>query len=474
MRSNYKLLFFSLIIFTYSCSTEVTLNTKDSQSNINLTNDSKNKKESEVSNNISNDKTIDSDPKILIIQSFYTAIKQNNILDIKTLMSKGFSFSNLLSGDENPLVLASELGRKEIVELFLSKKNELGITDENIYNSLIVAITNEKKEIVDILRKEDVELRYIKDLIKTNKLKTKENTNIPLLKNAAITGNIEVAEILLKNGFDIEGNKESNTVAYYERFNAQHTPLTIATKYNNQDMVEFLISERAQIRLHSYDLISSAIKNKNYNLLKLFILHGVDVNNVPKYKESCLFKALQEKDFEASKILIQNGIDLKYRNNSNKSVLGMAIDSGNREIISLLVRREANVDDEDSFIYMTRFARSGDKELLELFIKNGSPPTVKGFDNNTLLMEASKSGNIEIVEFLLTIDKSNINAKNNDGNTVIMMALQGNNIDTAEVIIKILIKNGADISIENFKGETPISYASKLGYTNILNTLLSK
>jgi ankyrin len=123
----------------------------------------------------------------------------------------------------------------------------------------------------------------------------------------------------------------------------------------------------------------------------------------------------------------------------NKSALHDAILNGKLEHISEIVKKENNVD-----------------------IRSGS-------SNQTPIHWAAKLGRLECLKRLSNCGGS-LTAEDGseDGNSAIHLAV----IHGQDKITRWLIDNGVCVNITNSKGITPLLYATRYGYTNLVQTLV--
>lgn len=104
--------------------------------------------------------------------------------------------------------------------------------------------------------------------------------------------------------------------------------------------------------------------------------------------------------------------------------------------------------------------------------------TYPDFDINTLdkkgkapIHYAATCGNIDILKMLIEEKKANVNTLSYDNNTALHEAVKAN--DVTEQICELLLKNGADSSIKNNSGQTPLDIAKNQNM-DLFNFLSSK
>jgi ankyrin repeat protein len=111
------------------------------------------------------------------------------------------------------------------------------------------------------------------------------------------------------------------------------------------------------------------------------------------------------------------------------------------------------------------------KEVLDLLIKSGADVNMVTETGATPLHFVCEGGNrssasTSVAELLIN-NKANINAQTNDGETPIFKAVHGGNED----LVKLLKSKGADVSIKNKAGKTPLDEAKAQNYKNLIDLL---
>lgn len=87
-------------------------------------------------------------------------------------------------------------------------------------------------------------------------------------------------------------------------------------------------------------------------------------------------------------------------------------------------------------------ARRGDLEGVKQLIARGARTDLVGYDGNSVIHEAVKSGNLDLVKYLLTLPKD-LNLKNMDDRTPLMLAVERPSANIE--IVKALVEAGASI-----------------------------
>ncbi|KAG4306596.1 hypothetical protein PORY_000584 [Pneumocystis oryctolagi] len=95
---------------------------------------------------------------------------------------------------------------------------------------------------------------------------------------------------------------------------------------------------------------------------------------------------------------------------------------------------------------------------------------------NTALHMASANGNLNVVQFLLSqLSKTNdkhkyISIQNEQGNTPLHWAALNGHLE----VVSLLVKEGADLYIQNKAQKTPLSDAESYNRTNVVTWLLTQ
>jgi biopolymer transport protein ExbD len=145
------------------------------------------------------------------------------------------------------------------------------------------------------------------------------------------------------------------------------------------------------------------------------------------WSEIPIFDAMFQKDFEFVKTYILQGKSLKIKDKlSGKTMLHLATQSGNLEIVKLLTDSGANINAKDKLGHTPLLTLGGEDEIktekiLRFLIEKGANLNIqnKDEDNQTLLMSSYDNDKLEIVKLLLEAG-ANPNLKDAAGETAMM------------------------------------------------------
>jgi ankyrin repeat protein len=170
-------------------------------------------------------------------------------------------------------------------------------------------------------------------------------------------------------------------------------------------------------------------------------------------------------------VLISNGMDVNVKDVNNKTVLIYAIEKNNKEMIKLLLKKNAKLPEEKEM--MDQFLHSavlfGFQDIAEKLVKSGA--SLSSIDNKgrSLLHNAVIGNNLKWIDLLIA-KHIGINQLDSFNRTPLHYSVEQGQID----ITKLLMKKGAYINIIDCSNRTPLNIAEGLGHIQIAEFLKSK
>jgi hypothetical protein len=187
-----------------------------------------------------------------------------------------------------------------------------------------------------------------------------------------------------------------------------------------------------------------------------------------------LSKAAARGDTESIVALIEAGADVDERDADGRTPIMAATRGNHVETVRALIEAEANVDIQDNrldnpFLYA---GAEGLLEILRLTIAAGADASLTNRFGGTALIPASERGHAEVVEELLTNSDVDVDHVNNLGWTALLEAIVLSNGDERhQRVVQLLVDHGADITIPDKDGVTPLEHARSRGFTEIVRIL---
>ncbi len=277
------------------------------------------------------------------------------------------------------------------------------------------------------------------------------------------------------------------------------------------------------------------VKEGKLSTVKLFLDAGTNPNTQYGGQESVLMIAAKNGKYDIAKLLISKGADVNMKERDNgKTALMYATtndsigaenydkSTGYAEIVKLLIANgaEVNEKDYDGHTALILAGNNESPEVCKLLIANGAEVNAKTGWNWTALMNASFKGNLKTAKLLIESGATmNINTKPfhpsngiqiyhqiDDGKSPLMYAIENKHLDLAKLliekgcdvsskdrynqtalilmvqpdsqpddqkinIVKLLISKGADINAKSKNGDTALKAALRYKFTKIAQIL---
>lgn len=168
--------------------------------------------------------------------------------------------------------------------------------------------------------------------------------------------------------------------------------------------------------------------------------------------------------------------------------------------LSVNARTSTNQVELIPFQEVVEAALYGKSEIVNKALKQGLDVDARDAEKRTLIMYAAFNGRAEVVKNLITAG-ADINAQDKIGTSVLMFAASGPSTPTVQILldagakinvvdnnehfsalmwaaaegqpdnVKLLLKNGADLTLKDVDGDTAESFAAKAGHTACVEIL---
>ncbi|KAK9965131.1 hypothetical protein ABG768_004240 [Culter alburnus] len=340
----------------------------------------------------------------------------------------------------------------------------------------------------------------------------KDKGDLVPLHNACSYGHYEVAELLVKHGACV------NAMDLW-----QFTPLHEAASKNRVEVCSLLLSygadpsflnchnksamdlaptallkERLAYEFRGHALLQAAREadmarfkkhlsletiNFKHPLTQETALHCASTSPYPKRKQIC-------------ELLLRKGANVNEKNKDFLTPLHLAAEKSHNDIIEVLVKHEAKVNAVDNLgqTALHRAAHCGHLQTCRMLLSAGCDPLItslQGFspsqlanesiqeilqegaftgnsDTDRQLLEASKSGDLEVVKKLCTLQ--NVNCRDVEGrqSTPLHFAAGYNRV----AVVEYLLQHGADVHAKDKGGLVPLHNACSYGHYEVAELLV--
>ena len=205
--------------------------------------------------------------------------------------------------------------------------------------------------------------------------------------------------------------------------------------------------------------LSDAIENGNIEEVKSLLgswFSKPDVNAISKYERPALENAIYFKNYEIAKVLIENGSDV---NNMHKNTTPLMLVIENElpnNFVKLLLENGANPNKchDDGYSPLMDAASNGSLEIVKLLVKHGANLSLEDESGCNVLYYSYKS--TDIFKYLLSNGMKITNhADKKTGRTLLANAALHNQ----EFIVKTFVEAGADVNSVDSMGNTALSFA---------------
>jgi len=250
---------------------------------------------------------------------------------------------------------------------------------------------------------------------------------------------------------------------------SQQTPLHVAAAAGFQDMAEVLLAARgARINAVSGHItpLHAAVSNKRYEMAAFLLQKGADPNVEYYAKPRPLNAAAGMSDKKMVEILLAGGAtaDPKARSGDYVPPLFDAIESGNKEIVLLLIEKGANVNRQTNFAGrpLSRAVKCDHEEIVSILLSKGATVSAKA-------LFAAKSP--RVLDLLLSHGAENINKQQGNGNSLLHLAAAQDDPRLSKQLVTVLLVRGADPNIVENLGRKPRALAEAKGHTRVARLL---
>ena len=295
-----------------------------------------------------------------------------------------------------------------------------------------------------------------------------------------------------------------------EKKNGGMTLLMYAAAGGHIQIIDYLMAQGADLRIRDNRgytaLLHGASAGRN-NSLDSLLGYGASLDDRDNQGRSALMISVSRDLYGTAEYLLDRGIDPLTKDNSGWSALLLALDKsaeydgGFHRIYDLLAGRGLSFSITDAPVPDIAFhaARSGNRDVLDLFLGKGLDRNIRSSSGDTLLHAGVLHENMADYLLGLGLDKNGVNRENE---TPLILAVKGDAIDSVRLlmredawleqrdrsgktallysadgdeleILRMLIVGGADIFITDREGNTALHLAAKSGTPEGVRLLLT-
>jgi ankyrin repeat protein len=249
-----------------------------------------------------------------------------------------------------------------------------------------------------------------------------------------------------------------------------------ATADGDLDMVKRMLKENKALATTADKTGKTALHvaagNNRLDIADCLLDHGADMNAANKYGMTPLFYAAEKGHAAVAKVLVKKGADVNTVSPFFGTALHRAVFMGHFEFTEFLLKKGASTRVQNSTGTVLHTAAIRDRlEQARLLINHGADVNSKNRENLTPLFYALSVGSNRKNDLaMLLIEKgAEVNAMNKEGVSVLMLAVKMGFAD----IVDTLIKRGADKKIQTPAVKQSLLHISAInGYGDVAGLLI--
>uniref|UniRef100_A0A8D8YWX2 Ankyrin-1 n=1 Tax=Cacopsylla melanoneura TaxID=428564 RepID=A0A8D8YWX2_9HEMI len=421
----------------------------------------------------------------------HMAIKKENTFLIKNffLMNLGTNI-DIIDGDGHSVLNLAVLTKNlEIIREILKYKPD--VNNKSNRKSLDIAVCNGSRESVDI--------EIIETLIGYGfTIEHADDEN--LLYCAVVNGYLAIVEDLLKKGGEVLIN-----ILYKTKSGTMKSILEVAILEDYYKMTALLIKHGAVV---SHNMLHTAVKNRNNEIVKLLLLNGADPNCVDEDGKTALHNVFtpssQDKplttngsDFTLVKLdivkqLITSGVNLNAEDSEGNTALSMSVHEEDLEIIKELLKHSPDAlnkgNKKSLHLAVCCSNEMLSKTIVSILYNYGFIVTTENVNDTELMHYAIKNKHLQIVEKLLQLGANPSSSYQNENHLCVaitsfnedaskLLIKYGANVKNTQalhlavdiensVLVELLLNHGADPNFTGEDGKTALHYATSKKFTS--------
>ncbi|QRI42761.1 ankyrin repeat protein [Mudlarkpox virus] len=289
---------------------------------------------------------------------------------------------------------------------------------------------------------------------------------------------LDINSLLVSYSYEIYKYLDINLCDIFIKYNANvniidksnRTPLFYAVKKDDYDMVKLLLDNGANVNVQDsvgYSCLHFAgIHNSSTEIISTLIQYGTELNSCDWVGRTPLHVFVIESNFEAVKLLLKAGAYVNVRDKCRQFPIYYSVVKSDHLISGLLLKYGANPNtlSDSGETLLSIAVTSSNTFLVEQLLLYGAEVDNGGYNIPPPIISAINVNNYETVKLLLQ-NGADTNRHMEDGRTSLHVSVYWNNVN----IIDELLSHGSDINNVDINGKTPLS-----SYWNLKEEIATK
>lgn len=228
-------------------------------------------------------------------------------------------------------------------------------------------------------------------------------------------------------------------------------------------MIQKLIEKMQNI--NPKELFLNTLLNKDFNKEKLeeiYTKYDINLNHLNSNSESYLYLSIYNGQIDSALWLIKKEVELDVANKHGLTPFDIAIENQYHRIVkSILSRIDVDINKQDMYGRTTlqNSVMLGDHEMAKILIEHHADLNSQDNKGQNVLYDALSYGNIEFIDYLLTLKELDLNSTDNEGNNILHHT---SSLSNDEIALK-LITHGVNPNLRNNDGATYLSIIAPRG-----------
>jgi uncharacterized protein len=245
------------------------------------------------------------------------------------------------------------------------------------------------------------------------------------------------------------------------------TPLMIAASENDDpEIITALVEAGARVDElldDDWTPLMLAVQNNNIpSVIQALLDAGSGVDFKGKYDRTALVYAVKNSGYDIVKILIDSGADINAHGEFGTTPLMMAAtDAKTVGVLNLLIDSGANVNAQDSIGNTPLSFAAGwqsEPEYIELLLKSGAQVNARNAYGYSALFSAARRNDNPQISITLINAGEDVNAQSEENFTPLMFAAANT---TNPEVLSVLLKAGANAKVQDNTGKIALDYAKE-------------
>ncbi|MEM7383138.1 MAG: ankyrin repeat domain-containing protein [Bacteroidota bacterium] len=369
---------------------------------------------------------------------FHAAAQQGRLELMKCLKELGADINTRNDHDATPLYIAAYNGCLEAVRYLVGVGANIEAKESTIGATPLSGAAQEGHlAVVQYLVEQKAEIE------------AKSHIGSTPLWAAAHEGKLDVVKYLVEQGAEIEVRSDGGII-----------PLQVAAQNGHQEVVRYLVEHGANIEVRQEGTratpLFSASQEGQMGVVQYLVEQRADIEAKNHTGSTPLWVAAHKGKLDVVKYLVEQGADIRARDCSDVTPLQAAARNGHQEVVAYLKRQDdnirwANMLDEDDYILLRTMLQNNQISSNERIEKGGI--------RRPLLHWACCEGKPKLVAELLYG-----RAEQRVGNLGDLTGIERIAVTSSDLLV--------DIETPDANGFTPLHYAARGGYREIVEILV--